>query len=255
MPRAMTEETDKPSPFTRPGFLVAAAVIAVILITGLVLGIVNATKPDEAAAPTNTESPAPTSQPSSTSAAEAAVSDASVCGKGAGSMSGTVDAAPAAEWQFAGTVSFPTSEKHGPSARNDDGVQMCFERSPEGAVFAAAAGMAQMTAAETKLAWTKYGLVPGAMRDAGIAALTASPPTDDGSTRQSFNGFKLMSYDGADAVVDLGVTAVANGKTIYVSMIVPLTWHEGDWKMNFTENNLKESVQLPNLAGYVLWKE
>lgn len=249
----MADETEQQNPFMRRGFITAAVLVAVLIIVGAVVIFNGLAKSDD---PSTDSNPTPQVSTSATPSASSAVAGgASVCGLKTVKMDGKLNAAPDAEWRYVGAVTYPGSSTYGPADKTADGFSMCFERTPSGAVFAAAAGMAQLTAPETKLAATKNGLMPGALRDAGIEALTANPPTDSGANRQTYSGFKLLSYDGNEAVVDLGITTVANGKSVYASILVPLIWHEGDWKMNFDQSNLKESVLLPNLAGYALWKE
>lgn len=46
-----------------------------------------------------------------------------------------------------------------------------------------------------------------------------------------------------------------NGNTGYLSIVMPLIWEDGDWKVNYSETDLTERpAQLPNLAGYIHWE-
>src|SRR5690625_1677850 len=181
------DETETRSPFTRPGFLVAAVLIGAIVVVGAVLGILNATRAgDDPSEPSpTTAEPAPSAtSPSST--VEPAGNE-SVCGLEDGnSDEDTLSVAPDAEWQFQGTTAYPTSPTYGPGATDDNGVRYCFQRSPEGAVFAAANAVVQGSDAATSTHWINYFL------------------SDDALNRPGFPG-GLVGY----ATSGLGVTVVA----------------------------------------------
>jgi len=54
----MAEDNEQQSPFTRPGFVAATVVIALIVVLGLVIVIVNMTRDDpDPAPPTSTGAP------------------------------------------------------------------------------------------------------------------------------------------------------------------------------------------------------
>ncbi len=133
----MAEDNEQQSPFTRPGFVAATVVIALIVVLGLVIVIVNMTRDDPDPAPPTSTSAEPTTAAPTSEPPEAA-GGASVCGLPGEVLEGTLSAAPAAEWAFQDTTAYPTSPEFGPGETNADGVRYCFQHSPEGAVFAAA---------------------------------------------------------------------------------------------------------------------
>lgn len=249
----MADETEQESPFKRRGFVVSAVAVAVLVIVAVVVIVNGITKPEDPAT-SSTQTPQ-----SSASAAPSAPSvdagGASICGLNTVKMSGNLSAAPDATWAYLDTISFPVSKTSGPGNSDPVKTMNCFERTPEGAVFAAAAGMAQLSSPTNNVGWIKSNVVAGSVKDQMLASARGETTTNDGQTRTTFSGFKLLAYDGDSARVDLGVTGAGKGKTIYMSMIVPLVWENGDWKMSFAEADMRSPAQLPNLAGYAMWKE
>lgn len=249
----MADETEQQNPFTSRGFILSAVVIAILVIVAAVVIINGVLKPkgtDNSSTPTPhpTQSAAPT-------APSADAGGASVCGLKTVKMDGTLNAAPESDWAYLDTISFPVSKSSGPGNSDPAKTMNCFERTPAGAVFAAAAGMAQLSSPTNKVGWIESNVVDGPVKNQMLSGAQASASPDDGQVRTAFSGFKLLSYDGDTARVDLGVVGTGEGKTIYMSMIVPLVWEDGDWKMKFAEADMRSPAQLPNLAGYAMWKE
>ena len=75
----MAEDNEQQSPFTRPGFVAATVVIALIVVLGLVIVIVNMTRDDPDPAPPTSTSAEPTTAAPTSEPPEAA-GGASVCG-------------------------------------------------------------------------------------------------------------------------------------------------------------------------------
>lgn len=249
----MADETEQQNPFKGRGFIISAIVVAVLAIIAVVVIVNGITKPENPAT-SSTQKPQHSAS-AAPSAPSADAGGASICGLNTVKMSGTLSAAPEAQWAYLDTISFPVSKSSGPGNSDPSKTMNCFERTPEGAVFAAAAGMAQLSAPTNNVGWIESNVVAGPVRDQMLAAARADAGSNDGQSRTTFSGFKLLSYDGDSARVDLGVTGTGKGKTIYMSMIVPLVWESGDWKMEFTEADMRSPAQLPNLAGYAQWKE
>lgn len=249
----MADENTGKSPYAKPGFIAAAVVVAILAIIAVVVIINGLREPDE---PTGSADPTPEATESAApSDSESDEGGASVCGLDEVEMSGTLDTAPEAEWKYLDTVAFPASDTAGPG--NDDPAETmnCFARTPEGAVFAAAAGMAQLSSPVHNVGWIESNIVDGPVKDQMLSSAQGGGTASDGQSRTKFSGFKLLSYDGNTARVDLGVTGTGNGNSVYMSMIVPLVWEDGDWKMDFSDTDAREPAELPNLAGYAMWKE
>ena len=75
------DESQPRSPFSRPGFVVAAVIVGAILVAGVVLGIINATRAGDEP-PTTNPTAIETPEPSTTTPAPTAepTDSASVCG-------------------------------------------------------------------------------------------------------------------------------------------------------------------------------
>lgn len=247
---SLDDETTQQSPFRRPGWIAAAVVVGLLIVAAVVVGIIGAL------APSDDPEPAPQPSESSTTApapSEGAAGGSSACGLEAVQMSGTLDSAPATTWEYAGTTPFPVSDEFGPADTTESGIRTCFARTPEGAALAASVGVGYLMNADTIQAWRESALAEGPIRD----QLLSTPPADSGSTevRSEITAFRLLAYDGESAQVDVGVTVTGNGKTGYLSAVIPLVWEHGDWKVNYSESDLtSRPAQLPNLAGYIHWE-
>lgn len=240
----MTTDSTEPSPWTRPSFVTAAVVVVVVVILGVVLAVRAMTRGDDdpTPAPTdNTASPTPD-----------AAGEESICGLDGVELSGTVTAAPDAEWAYQETTAYPTSDEFGPGATTDEGVRYCFQHSPRGALFAAANALAQAADPTPTDAWLDYFLADSPNRDELLASV--APTESPTATRITLAGFRVLDYDGQTAHVDLAFNGSASGQTFYFSAVYPLRWEGGDWKFAATSAaDLGNVVQIPNLAGYVSW--
>ena len=243
----MAEDTDQKNPFTRTGFVLAAVVVALVVVLGVVVGVVNATRSD----PESQSSPSPSESSAAPTADEsAAAGGASVCGLSGEVLSGSISTAPAAKWEYQGTVAYPTSSEAGP-ADTKNGVRTCFQRSPEGALFAAANAVVQGSDEATVKRWLDY-FVTGSARDQVLSA-GAGSSTGSG-TRVEIAGFRVLAYDGDSARIDVAVRGSASGTTLNLSMVYPLVWEDGDWKLNVTDASAPIDVAtIPDLAGYITW--
>lgn len=249
----MAEDQDEQNPWTRSGFVAAAVVVAVVAVLGIVLAITTATGPDEEQA-----TPEPSSTASDVVAGPepsppAPQDDGSVCGLAGEELEGTLPTAPEAQWQFQGTTAYPTSSTFGPGETSPDGVRSCFQRSPEGAVFAAANAVAQGAEPGTVQSWLDYFVASGPSRD---AVVNAGGATDTSGARAAIQGFRLLSYDGNSATVDVAVRGSTDGQVVNLSMVYDLVWEDGDWKLAVTDPSAPIDVAtLPDLAGYAAWSE
>lgn len=250
----MPDEDNEQSPFSRPGFIAAAGVVAALVVAGVIVGVIVATQDDEVdpvPSPDSTSTAVPTVEP------PADAQSASVCGLGGEQLDGTVTVAPEAEWAYEGTVAYPTSTEFGPVETNETGgFKYCFQRSPEGAVHAAAYALAVATD-RTKVAdWIEYFAAPGTYRDELLAeGVGGSDDTTDASSRLRLVGFRLLAYDGRTARVDLGVVVSSQGQNLNASLIYNLVWSEGDWKIDTSTPAPADFSSIPDFGGYARWSE
>lgn len=246
----MATEDDEQNPFTRPGFIAATVVVALVVVLGIVIAIMNATRgndPDPTPTSDATTSAAPTTNTT------AAAGGASVCGLGGEVLSGTLTTAPDATWEYQGTVAYPTSTTYGPGEVTSDGVRHCFQHSPAGALFAAANAVVQGSDPSSVGTWLDYFVADGPHRDAVLAAGSGSG-TGGSGVRVEIAGFRVLSYDEASARVDVAVRGGTAGQTVNLSMVYALVWENGDWKLSVSDPDAPIDVaNLPDLAGYLTW--
>lgn len=243
-----SEENERQSPFARPGFIAAAIVVALIVVCGIILAIVNLSRANPEPAPTSTSEPSSTTAPST----PAASGDESVCGLGGVELSGTVTAAPKAVWEYEGTTAYPTSPTYGPGETDPAGFRYCFQHSPAGALFAAASALAAPADASTSAAWAEYFYAPGPYRDSLLAEVKGGTNSTSG-TRLTISGFRILAYDGKTAHIDIGGTGSSNGANVTFSAVYSLVWADGDWKLSTDTSEPFNFAGIPNLAGYTTW--
>ncbi|WP_286219572.1 hypothetical protein [Paraoerskovia sediminicola] len=233
--------------WTRPGFVVAGGTVVAIVILGAVLAV-TAGDDDEpsTAEPSQTPSANPF-EPAPDTNSE------SVCGLEGDVMEGTVSAGPEADWSYQGTTAYPTSPIYGPAdtfTAND--VRFCFQRSPEGALFAAANALAQSADPDSVEAWGTYFLARGSAKDELLAE--NSGETSTSGSRVNLVGFRVLSYDGDTALVDLATQGAVEGQSFTMSIVYDLVWESGDWKLVVDDPDAPlDAAMIPDLAGYVSW--
>jgi hypothetical protein len=259
-----TDDQNAQSPFTRPGFVMAAVLIAIIVILGLVLAIVSATRDDDA--PTGTASTSPTEEasssepePTTTAAPPVLTKPAylSTCGLEGFEPTGTVTAAPEVEWALLGTTALPSSATAGPGTVRDDGLRACFQHTPEGALLAASNYYAMATTDDTLALLVEENVKEGPGREALLTLLAqeeAAGASDStgAQVRSQLQGFKILYYDGGTATVDLAFLG-SNG--VLAAQAYQLEWLNGDWKMVVRDTGEPPTSMtvLTSLAGYVVW--
>lgn len=242
------------SPFTRPEFIVSAVVVALVLVLGAILGtvgIVNATRNEPTAAPTVTASEEDPEQSSEPAEEPEPAAGASICGLKGEVLEGTAEEAPAAEWEFQGTIGYPTSNKYGPGKTDENGVRSCFQHSPEGALFMAANAAAQGSDPETAEAWLRYALSEGPGRDAILSE--GGEVTGSEGTRIQITGYRVLNYDGDKAQVDLLAAATSQGQSANISSVYYLTWEDGDWKLDTNTESPLDVGTAVDTSSYTPW--
>lgn len=231
------------SPFTRPGFIASAVVVAalvVALVVVLASGILNGPAPT----PTGT---GPSTDPEAPSA-----SDLSVCGLEGFERTSSLDAAPENDWELVGTVAAPTSTGTGPGVVEDDGFRSCFAHTAEGALFAAV----NYFSLSSDLKWRgrlPELIAPGPGREALIEA-ASDEPGQPSSVRIQVAGFRVSSYSEDEAVIDVAWSVTSSGGSL-VSYPTALVWVDGDWKLDVLDDGSSRfaSAPLQNLGGYIPW--
>lgn len=245
----MSDDESDQSPFTRPGFIVSAIVVGVVLVLGAILGtvgVVNATRDQPTAAPPPTTS-------ETTEEPEKPAASASICGLEGEVLEGTVEEAPSTDWEFQGTISYPTSSEYGPGQTDENGVRSCFHRSPEGALFMAANATAQGSDPATAEPWLRYVLAEGPGREELLSE--GGDATGTEGARLQITGFRVLNYDGETATIDLAIDGTAEGQAITMSAVYSLIWEDGDWKLSTESGEAPvDFASINDVAGYVQWE-
>lgn len=246
-------EENTSSPFTRPGFIVAAIVVAIVLTLGITLTVVGAFNRNEDEAVPAPESPVAveTEAPNSSQAPETeATPNGSVCSLPGVELSGTVSGTPEAEWVYQNAIAYPTSATYGP-ASSEGAARTCFQQSPTGALFFAANAVAQGSDIATAEEWMEVALSEGPYRDTFLAQGAGA---DGGAgTRLQIAGFKILSYDGSKATIDIAARFSGSGETAVISAMYYLIWEDGDWKIDSNVATPMDAAPIPDLAGYTPW--
>ncbi|MET2012973.1 hypothetical protein ABXJ56_15625 [Microbacterium chocolatum] len=246
----MAEDDTQQNPFSRPGFIIGAIVVAALIIAAIFLTVLNLNRGDEAASPPpGPASPAAT--PTPTPDASEAANGASACGLDGEVLTGTVTTAPSAEWAYVRTVAYPTSSTFGPAASSPEGVPTCFQHSPTGALFAAATALAIPAEPTLVRPWLENGLSSGPYRESLLS--DAENTSDSSGIRLQLVGFRVLAYDGETARIDLAVRGSTQGTTITASTVYDLIWEDGDWKINANVANPFDFATIPDTSGYIAW--
>ncbi|MCU1516229.1 MAG: hypothetical protein JWQ75_950 [Pseudarthrobacter sp.] len=244
-----TQSTTGTNPFTRPGFIISAALV--IALVAAVIVIFFLPKGGGAA------QPAPSPSQGSASAAPAQSADAageSVCGLPSTSET-ALGAAPETTWTLVGRMAVPTDPRtFGPGVTEDDGFRSCFAHSPTGALYSAvnlvALGSSQSQEMNIKLA--DRLMVLGTGRDAAKRqAATLDPSTGSAETIQ-VRGFLLKSYTPTEANVDLAFEMPGGG---LIHAVLPLQWESGDWKVKVSDAGqlINDVSALSDMSGFIAW--
>jgi hypothetical protein len=249
----VASEEDEQNPWTRPGFVSAALVIAIIVLCGAVLGIKSLSDGDTASAAASastTPTPTPTPIPTPTTGQR------SICGLADDTSNATaVASAPTAVWKYQGTTSYPTSDSYGPGA-TQGAVRYCFQHSVTGALFAAANAVAQGSDDDNVHAWLEYAVANCPNRQQAIATGSDTGDDSDNGTRIQIQGYRVLFYDGDTASIDIGLVGVGGGQTLLASVVYKLVWQDGDWKMWVDDpDHPIDIAQVTDLNGYTTWGE
>lgn len=257
----MSQEVSGKSRFRHPAVIAVAVALGVFAGAGTVIAINSLSNNAKVTAGTSSDGSADNSAgKTETDGANTGEGEAesagSVCGLRPVKLEGKLDRSPKIEWEYAGTTAFPVSKEFGPAAVNEDGIKYCFARTPEGAALAAAVGAGYAGNQDTVAAWFEHGLVDGSLKDELLANHTQLSK-NSGSGRATISAFRLLSYDGNTAKVDVATTVSIYGRNTYISYVYPLVWVDGDWKVDFPDSFIEgEGVAiLQELSGYVPWSD
>lgn len=238
-----TESTTESNPFTKPGFIIAAALVVALIAATIVIFLLPKGQGNAQPAPAPAESSSTAeASPSASAAGE------SICGLPATSET-ALGSAPETKWELVGTMAAPTDPKVGPGKTDDQGIRSCFAHTPTGALYAAVNLWALGSDPSKERAIAEQLAAKGPGRDAGIKAPQTAVPAS--SVKIQIAGFNV-SYTANQAVVELAFKA-DNGAL--ASVRTTLLWQDGDWKGVVADNGapLEEPRQIRDLSSFIPW--
>jgi hypothetical protein len=248
---AETEETENVW-WAAPRFLMSAVAVLLLIIVGIILFVwVGNDDESEAAPPAQSQAATPT--PS----ASLASSDESVCGLDATGGT-TLTAAPEnVEWEFLGGIAAPKSAEHGPGVVDEQtGVRSCYSHTPEGALLATVGRMAASGDSELYLETAKALSLDGPGKVVGLQRIQQNIDSGESSAPPiKIEGFRLLSYDDAEAVVEVVASGDSGSELLYFTSSAVMQWHKGDWYVKYQDDGSSGPVQgqVSDLSGYIPW--
>ena len=245
-----TESTTESNPFTKPGFIIAAALVVALIAAAVVIFLLPKGQDTAQPAP-GTAAPANSATASPTASAAAGKS---ICGLPASSET-TLGSAPKSKWELVGRMATPTDPKtSGPGLTDESGFRSCFAHSPTGALYAAmnVAALGSSGAPDLEVKLADKLLVPGTGRDVAMRESSAGASSSGNGTTIQVQGFLIKSYTPSEASVDLAFktdTGALGHSTL------SMRWMDGDWKVKPDDDGVTFSnvSQLRDLSGFILW--
>ena len=101
--------------------------------------------------------------------------------------------------------------------------------------------------------WLDYVVAEGPYRESLLQDMGSEASPND--SRLSIQGFRLLSYDGDTARVDIVVRATVSGQAAIFSGVYDLIWQNGDWKISTETPAPLNMAQIPDVSGYTAWRE
>lgn len=241
-PEPTPDDSDEERP-RRRWTIVAAAVLGLILLAGIVLAVLPPAGRKE-----TSPQPAPSASP--TSPETAAEGSASVCGLPPGDQSVPSLAPVSTDWQLVGTIATPTAPRTFGPGEVDGGVRSCFARSPLGTLYAATNFVASTSDPGIRVDAVRELTADGEGRDRALDLIEDADP-GSGDSGAQIAGFTFLNWDQSYSTVDIALNY--EGTAVHVP--IPLRWEDGDWKVVLPADGdlFGNLAPLPNLTGYVPW--
>lgn len=239
-----TESTTESNPFTKPGFIIAAALVVALIAAAVVIFLLPKGQGNAQPAPAETSSSA-TAMPSGSAAA-----GKSVCGLPA-SKETALGSAPKSKWELVGTMAVPTDPStSGPGTVGKDGLRSCFAQSPTGALYATANIWAASFNGYAKQVYLELS-ADSPSRDKAVQAINEGKDVGGGtSPKVQIAGFLVHSYTPDAAVVELAIKSNDGG---YGAFSTSLVWEDGDWKMDIPAAGGGAVRQISDLSSFIPW--
>lgn len=243
------EETEQRSSRSWLWLFIAAGVLAVIVAMGIFVSIATITDDDNP-----TANPKPT-EPVSTAPTTPADPDKSICGLPGHKLDGTLNQPPEnVTWNLVGAFAAPASRTAGPGTIEKSGLRYCYAHTPEGALLAAANVYTWgQTSRTDRIGVIEHGVASGPGYDAAIAQAKADTgETSEPTLMVQIRGFRLLSYSGTSALVDLAFQGGPSGGLAHHQ--VELIWERGDWRVQLrSDGSAADGGRLPDLTNFTPW--
>ena len=241
-----TESTTESNPFTKPGFITAAALVVALLAAGIVIFLLPKGQGNAQPAPAAAE----TSGPATAGPRSSAGANKSVCGLPASSET-ALGAAPQSKWELLGTMAVPAEPSTaGPGKVGTDGLRSCFAQSPTGALYATANIWAASFNGYAKQVYLELA-ADSPSRDKAVHAIQEGKDVGDGaSPKVQIAGFIIHSYSPEAAVVELALKSNDGG---YGALSTSLLWENGDWKLDMPAAGGGMVRQISDLSSFIPW--
>lgn len=239
-----TESTTKANPFTKPGFIISAALVAALIAAAVMIFLLPKGQGNAQPAPTASSNSA-TASPSASAA-----SGKSICGLPA-SQETALGTAPKSKWELVGTMAVPTDpSKDGPGTVGKNGLRSCFAQSPTGALYATANIWAASFNGYAKQVYLELA-ADSPSRDKAVQAIKEGKDVSGGSSpKVQIAGFILHSYTPEAAVVELAIKSSDGG---YGAFSTSLLWEDGDWKLDIPAAGGGTVRQISDLSSFIPW--
>lgn len=247
---AETEETENVW-WAAPRFLMSAVAVLLLIIVGIILFVWVGNDDESDAAP-----PAQTQAATPTPSASLASSDESVCGLDATGGTTLTSAPGDVEWEFIGGIAAPKSAEHGPGVVDEQtGIRSCYSHTPEGALLAAAGQAASSGDPELYLETVRALSVDGPGKDLTIERAQRSISEGGANPPIEIAGFRLLSYTGDEATVEIVASADSGAELVYFTSSAVMQWTNGDWYTKYKDDGSSGPVdgEVSDLSGYITW--
>jgi hypothetical protein len=241
-----TESTTESNPFTKPGFIIAAALVVALIAAAVVIFLLPKGQDPAQPAPGT----AAAANPATASPSATAVAGKSVCGL-PGSKETALGAAPKSNWDLLGTMAVPSDPSTaGPGTVGKDGLRSCFAQSPTGALYATANIWAASFNGYAKQVYLELS-ADSPSRDKAVQAIKEGKDFGGGtSPKVQIAGFIIHSYTPGTAVVELAIKSADGG---YGAFSTSLLWEDGDWKLDIPAAGGGAVRQIRDLSSFIPW--
>ncbi|MGO4230993.1 hypothetical protein AB4Y72_19290 [Arthrobacter sp. YAF34] len=241
-----TESTTDSNPFTKPGFIIAAALVVALIAAAVVIFLLPKGQDTTQPAPGTAAS----ANPATTSPSATTVAGKSVCGLPS-STETALGAAPKSKWDLLGTMAVPNDPSTaGPGTVGKDGLRSCFAQSPTGALYATVNIWAASFNGYAKQVYLELS-ADSPSRDKAVQAIKEGKDVGSGtSPKVQVAGFIIHSYTPGTAVVELAIKSADGG---YGAFSTSLLWEDGDWKLDIPAAGGGPVRQISDLGSFIPW--